>query len=146
MPKEIPREGVKLSTSKKLFSTEDIKFLFNELRKASVIWSGRKEVLALARKKVLVRRTKDGKAVYKYFWRCAKCSHWFRNQSDMEVDHIKEVGGISEFTHNWEETIHRLFPRPVEEHLQVLCAVCHSRKTAAYLSAKARYKRKKVTS
>src|SRR5690606_20468873 len=109
----------------------------------SVVWDGRKEALRSARKKVLVRRTKNGKAVYKYHWQCSCCSKWFDNDKRMEVDHIKEIGGVEGFTGDWNETIRRIFPRPVSEHLQVLCHVCHSKKTKAFMNSREKWKRKR---
>lgn len=121
---------------------EDISFLFNELRKASVIWSGRKEILKLSRKKVFVRRAKNGNAIYKYHWQCAKCKKWSLRETDMEVDHITEIGGVTGFTGDWNLVMGKMFPRPVEKYLQVLCASCHSIKTGLYVSANRKYKRK----
>jgi 5-methylcytosine-specific restriction endonuclease McrA len=137
----------KLSTTKENnFSEHDIKFLFNELRKSSIIWSGRKEVLQSCRRKVFIRRAKNGNAVYKYEWQCAKCSKWTRNEKEMEVDHIVEIGGVSEFNGDWNETIKKIFPRPVLEHLQALCISCHLKKTRLYASARTKYIRKKPIS
>lgn len=127
----------------KLLTKEDVEFLFNELRKASIIWNGRKEILKLSRKRVFVRRAKNGNPVYKYQWQCGDCRSWFKNETDMEVDHVVEIGGISKFTGDWNETIGRIFPRPVSKHLQCLCAPCHARKTGLYNSARSKYKRKK---
>lgn len=129
--------------SREPLSKADIIFLYNELRKASVIWSGRKEALKLARKKVFVRRAKSGRPVSKLNWQCAVCLKWFRNEKEMEVDHIVEIGGIGDFNGDWNETIARIFPRPVSDHLQVCCAPCHLKKTAAYKNARLRYQRKK---
>ena len=126
----------------KSLTTDDIQFLFNELRKASVIWSGRKEILKLARKKVFVRRAKNGKAIYKYLWQCSDCLKWYRKETDLEVDHIVEIGGKTGFTGDWNETIGKIFPRPVEKHLQCLCAICHAKKTGKYNSARLQYQRK----
>lgn len=120
----------------------DIQFLFNELRKASIIWDGRKEVMKLARKKVFVRRAQNGNPVYKFQWQCAVCTKWFKDEKKMEVDHIKEIGGVSGYTGSWEEVIGKMFPRPVELHLQVLCIPCHLRKTKRFMSAAGQYKRK----
>ena len=131
-----------MSTKAKNLTEDDIKFLINELRKASVIWSGRKEILKKSRKKVFVRRAKNGNPVYKYSWQCAKCKKWFMQEKEMQVDHIVEIGGITNFTGDWNELIGNMFPRPVTKHLQVLCFICHSRKTAAYMNAMIRYKRK----
>ena len=123
-------------------TSDDIKFLYNELRKASIIWSGRKEVLKLARKKAFVRRAKNGNPVYKFEWQCAKCKQWFLKETDMEVDHIKEIGGYTEFNGDWNETFRRMFPRPIEKHLQCICIICHQKKTGLYNSARVKFKRK----
>ncbi len=122
---------------------EDVVFLFNELRKSSIIWSGRKEALANARKKVFSHRAKNGNAQYKYHWQCAICGKWTPDEKKMQVDHIEEIGGVSGFTGDWNETIEKIFPRPVEKHLQVLCHLCHSRKTAQWTNARAKWTRKK---
>lgn len=122
---------------------EDVIFIFNELRKASVIWDGRKEVLKASRRKVFVRRAKNGNAVYKYQWQCAKCKKWYKNESDVEVDHIEEIGGITGFTGDWSVVIRKMFPRPVLDHLQVLCVSCHKRKTREFMAACFKYERKK---
>lgn len=129
-------------SDEKLSTSEDVKFIFNELRKSSIIWSGRKEILRLARKKVLVRRAKNGNPVYKFQWQCASCSKWTRNEKEMEVDHIVEIGGVGGFTGDWNEVIAKMFPRPVEAHLQCLCVKCHMRKTAAFNSARTKWQRK----
>lgn len=124
------------------FSEEDIKFLFNELRKSSVIWDGRKECLRLASKKVFLRRSKTGKAIYKLHWQCAACHKWKKQIEEMEVDHIVEIGGYTEHTGDWNETIAKIFPRPVSKHLQALCGKCHLKKTNQYNSARTKWVRK----
>lgn len=129
--------------SHKNLTEEDVRFLFNELRKSSIIWDGRKEVLRLARKKVFVRRAKNGKAIYKYQWQCAECGQWEEDDKKMEVDHIVEIGGVSGFTGDWNETIGKIFARPVTEHLQCLCYRCHQKKTGRYNSARSKWTRKK---
>lgn len=125
-----------------MLTNDDVRFLFNVLRKASVKWSGRKEVLKLARKKVFDRRSKEGKPIYKFHWQCAACLKWFNKEKDLEVDHIVEIGGITDFKGDWNETISKIFPRPVENHLQVLCLSCHEKKTRKYNSARSLYRRK----
>jgi len=139
----------KLSTSSKKkylesLTTEeqDIRFIYNELRKSSVIWAGRKEVLQLASKKVFVRRSKTGKAIYKTHWNCAACRKWFKDINMMEVDHITEVGGVTSFNGDWNEMIRKIMPRPVSEHMQALCIGCHLKKTNNYNSAMTKYVRK----
>lgn len=132
-----------MSTKIKSLTTEDIKFIINELRKASIIWSGRKEVLQCARKKVMEGRTKQGMPKYKYHWQCAKCSNWFRDVNQVEVDHIVEIGGITEFDGDMNKLIAKIFPRPVTEHLQVLCVSCHLKKTKTYMAASHKFTRKR---
>lgn len=125
------------------FLDEDIAHIFNALRQATVKWKGRAEILRLSRKKVFVRRAKSGAPVYKYQWQCAICKEWYRNEADMEVDHITEIGGVGGFTGDWNETIFKIMPRPVEKYLQCLCRVCHLRKTKNFLSASKQWERKK---
>lgn len=121
------------------FSKEDVDYIMNVLRLGTVTWSGRQECLRLARKKVFERRAKNGKPVYKLKWQCATCSQWFRNEDDMQVDHIVEIGG---YNGNFHDMIFKMYRRPVEEHLQCLCKWCHMKKTMKYNSAKTLWKRK----
>lgn len=115
----------------------DIDFVKNLLRQGSVRWRGRAECLRRARKKVLVRKSKQGKSIFKYHWKCAKCSAWYRDEKSMEVDHIIEVGP---FSGDWNEFIGRVYCDL--SNLQALCVACHLKKTAAYSNAKAQWKRK----
>lgn len=116
---------------------EDIDFVKNILRQGSVKWSGRSECLRRARKKVFVRNSKEGKAIYKYHWLCAACNEWYRDVNSMEVDHIVEVGP---FNGDWNDFISRVFTS--QDNLQCLCLVCHLKKTTVYNSARSRWKRK----
>ncbi len=131
------------STNKNVHTKEDIKFFFNELRKATIIWRGRTEALRMARKKVFVRYSKKGKKIFKLHWKCSKCEKWYRDSADVEVDHITEIGGITEFDGDWNKVFLKMFPRPIKDFLQVLCKICHQKKTKAYMSASLRYERKK---
>ena len=124
------------------FSAEDVAFVYNLLRQGSITWSGRKECLSLARKKVLVRHAKNGNPVYKLKWQCADCMKWFPKEQDMEVDHVTEIGGVSSFNGDMNDFVDRILPRPVSERLQCLCKICHLRKTKVYSSARIRWKRK----
>lgn len=114
------------------------RLVVNALRQASIIWTGRAECLKRARKKFFVRRTKHGKAIFKFHWQCAACKKYFRNVGDMEVDHIVEIGG---FSGCWNEYISKMFCG--QENLQALCSGCHLKKTMAYSNARLRWKRKK---
>lgn len=120
-------------------SEQDIDFIKNALRQASIIWPGRAECLKRARKKVFVRISKKGKRIYKYHWKCADCEKWFRDQADVEVDHIVEIGS---FSGDWNDFIKKLFARPVWKHLQVLCIGCHMKKTRRYCNARQKWRRK----
>lgn len=120
---------------------EDIEYIVNVLRRGTVTWSGRAEVLRRCRKKVFVRVAKSGKKVYKFHWQCEGCREWFRDQRDLEVDHVVEIGG---FKGDWNEFISRMYSR-IKASMQALCLVCHKRKTAAYMNAKMRYTRKPRT-
>ena len=131
------------STNKNFHTEEDVKFIFNELRKASIIWSGRTECLRRARKKVFEGLTKRGKKKFKFHWQCAKCKEWFRNEADMEVDHITEIGGVTSFKGDWNKMMRAIFPRPVSKHLQCICVICHQKKTAAFMNARNRFERKR---
>ena len=131
-----------MSNSENFLTDHDIRFIFNELRKATITWKGRRDCLENARKKVVEGKTKKGSLIYKYLWQCAICNKWFRNIKDMEVDHIVEIGGVSSFKGDWNEIINKMFPRPVDKHLQCLCVVCHQRKTGNYMNASKKFKRK----
>ena len=124
------------------FTQSDIEFVYNLLRHSTVKWSGRKEALRRARRRFFVRMSKKGKPIFKWKWRCAKCQRWYRNQEDVEVDHINEIGGVTSFNGDWNEMIFKIMPRPVKDHLQVLCVACHLRKTNAYMAAPKKWKRK----
>lgn len=132
-----------VSTMDKKFSKEDIEYIYNLLRQGTVKWSGRAECLRLARKKVLVGRAKNGNPVYKFHWKCAVCGMWFRNEAELEVDHIVEIGGVTSFNGDWNEMIRKIMPRPVSEHLQAICIVCHTRKTKNFMNASKQWERKK---
>lgn len=117
----------------------DVEFLRNLLRQGSVKWPGRSEVLAAARKKVRVGLTKKGKPKTKFHWQCAKCLRWYRDEAEMEVDHIVEIGS---FEGDWNEFLFRHFP-PDRAKMQALCIPCHMKKTKAFNSARTRWERKK---
>lgn len=116
---------------------DDVSYVLNILRQGTVKWSGRRECLRRARKRVLVRHSKDGNPIYKYFWKCANCKNWFRNEKEMEVDHIKEIGS---FTGDWNYFIPAMYAR--QENLQAMCVGCHLKKTKQYNSARTKWERK----
>ncbi len=119
---------------------DDVQFLMEALRKISIKWDGRAECLRNARKLVGEGKHKNGKSKKKYHWQCNKCRRWARNENEMEVDHIFEIGA---FKGDWNEFLCRHFPRPVDKFLQALCRSCHLKKTNAYNAANTKWKRKK---
>lgn len=125
--------------SKSKLHPDDVEWLRNAIRQSSITWPGRTKCLRLARKKVLVRRSKKGKPIYKFHWQCAKCERWTKNEKQMEVDHIVEIGS---FDGDWNEYLFRHFP-VVETGLQALCLVCHLKKTKAWNSAQSQWERKR---
>lgn len=116
---------------------DDQKYVMNLLRQGTVKWKGRAQCLRLARRRVLVRQSKKGKPVYKYHWQCAKCREWTAVEKDMEVDHIKEIGG---FKGSWDDIVPKFYCG--QENLQALCISCHMKKTNAYNNASLQWKRK----
>lgn len=123
--------------TKNLLPHEDVVFIVNILRQGSVKWRGRSECLKKSRKKVFVRKSKKGTAVYKYHWQCATCLKWFRNEKDLEVDHIEEVGP---FSGDWNDFLSRMFCD--QSNLQALCVSCHQKKTNVYANQRVGWKRK----
>jgi hypothetical protein len=57
----------------------------------------------------------------------------------MQVDHVVE---ISSFCGDWNVFLPRMFPQ-LESALQVLCILCHMKKTNAFNAAHLKWKRKK---
>jgi hypothetical protein len=118
---------------------EDVRFILNALRQASVKWSGRNECLRRARKKKFDRYNKTtGSPIFKYYWQCAKCAKWERDVANMEVDHIEEIGP---FLGSFDVHIPRIFC--AQENLQALCISCHMKKTNLFNNARLNWKRKK---
>lgn len=119
---------------------EDLDHISNVLRKGTVTWRGRSECLRRARKKVNDgNKTAKGKPVWKYFWKCAECEQWFRDESMMEVDHIVEIGPRPRSIEEVKDYILKMYCG--QENLQALCQVCHMKKTKYYV-AELKFKRK----
>lgn len=125
--------------SRNTLSHDDVEFIKNALRQASIKWPGRHAALKRARKKVREGTTKLGKPVYKYYWQCANCTKWFRDEKEMEVDHVVEIGSFEE---DWNPFLARMFPQ-IESALQVLCVLCHLKKTKKFNAAHLKYTRKR---
>lgn len=119
---------------------EDVDFIKNALRQASVKWRGRRDCLRRARKKVLAGHTKSGAPVYKYHWKCADCGRWFLDPKELEVDHITEIGALVPTIEGIGEFVLRVLAEP--ESLQAMCLGCHLSKTKRYASARSRWRRK----
>ncbi len=117
---------------------EDIEYVMNLLRQGTVKWRGRSTCLRRARKKVLVRHSKEGQPIFKYHWQCAKCRKWTANERAMEVDHIAEIGG---FSGDWDIMVKKFYCD--QKNLQALCVSCHMKKTKKYNSARLNWSRKK---
>lgn len=113
-------------------------YILNVLRLGTLSWHGRNKVFENAREKRQEGFKKDGSPKYKYYWHCAKCHLWHRDQANFEADHIEEVGPL--VNGDWTALIKRLYANP-DTHWQCLCISCHSRKTATY-NASRRYERK----
>lgn len=95
----------------------------NSLRQGTITWAGRKECLDRHRKQVVEGTHKNGKPKLKYYWPCLKCGNWFREEKQIEVDHIKEIGG---FRGSWDDIINVMYN---SANLQPLCIDCHKEKT-----------------
>lgn len=113
------------------------RYVINVLRRGTLKWNGRTNALRRARKRFRDGKLKNGNVKWKYHWNCAKCGKWFRDESDMEVDHIMEVGPYKGDLHDYAERMYC-----DEDNLQVLCIRCHKAKTTS--AAPLRWKRKKL--
>lgn len=111
------------------------RYVINILREGTIRWSGRTNALRAARKRRAVGVNKKGKTKWKWFWLCAKCTKWFPQDTDVEVDHIEEVGPYKGDLHAYALRMYC-----DESNLQVLCIKCHKGKTSA--AAPLRWKRK----
>lgn len=116
---------------------EDQIYIQNILRQGTIKWRGRNECLKRARKRVLVRHSKAGKPIFKFHWQCAVCKEWTKNEKEMEVDHIVEIGS---FCGNWDIYVRKVYCG--QENLQAVCVKCHMKKTKKFNSAESRWKRK----
>jgi 5-methylcytosine-specific restriction endonuclease McrA len=119
---------------------KEIEYIIRVLRRGTIAWMGRNECLKRYSKKVLVRRSKKGKSIYKTHWQCAVCTEWFADKGMIEVDHIVEIGSPDFSTAEAIGTyLLKMYCR--QSNLQTLCNVCHQRKTSGH-NASTRYRRK----
>ena len=117
-----------------------IKLIINALRQATITWEGRKQCLKDAQVIVDEGLFKNGKPKLKAHWKCAKCQKLFRDQKEMEVDHIDQIGS---FKGSWDAYIPRMFCDHDLSNLQALCVSCHLQKTLTVHNASKKFTRKK---
>lgn len=121
----------------KIMDRETEKHILNVLRRGTTTWKGRSECLRRARKSVWDGEfLKNGRKKFKFHWQCAKCLKWFKESSDLEVDHIVEVGPYQGDLHKYAERMYCSV-----DNLQALCSECHLKKTTSW-AANNLYKRK----
>ena len=111
------------------------RYVINILRQGTIKWEGRTNAIKKSRKRFAVGRHKNGKVKWKWYYFCKRCNGKFRDETDMEVDHIDEVGPYKGDLHEYAE---RMYCH--QDNLQALCIRCHARKTSA--AAPYRWKRK----
>lgn len=105
----------------------DSDLIIRHLRQASLKSFIRREAIRKSRRKFLVDVFKNGKPKTIYRCLCAECKDWFLPH-EIEVDHEEEIGS---FTGDWNEYINKMIP-DTTENLQVLCILCHKKKTAQF--------------
>lgn len=124
---------------KNLLCDADVEYIKNLLRRGTTKWKGRADCLRRARKRFKEGYLKNGKPNWKYYWKCAHCEQWFRDEDSMEVDHITEIGS---FKGDWNDFINKVYDWS-RKNLQALCIVCHKKKTKKFNAATTRWQRKK---
>lgn len=115
-------------------------YIINVLRQGTIKWPGREECFKRHRKQVWEGQyTKDGRKKYKYHWQCCTCKEWYRDKTELEVDHIKEIGGYRPEIEHLETFVLRMYCS--QDNLQTLCVICHKKKTSGFNST-TKFKRK----
>lgn len=117
---------------------ETLKHVLNILRRGTITWEGRRVCLNRTRVRKVIGKLVNGKDKLKYFYFCDLCKKEFTSSSDLEVDHIEEVGP---YNGDFNEYIKRMYCDI--DNLQNLCTHCHSVKTSKFNSF-LRYKRKNL--
>lgn len=102
-------------------------FLRSALRAGYNKWPPKWEVLGAAK-----REYKGTDKRCKWEYQCAECNKWYKTK-DVSVDHIEPAGSLNTFD-DIGPFVKRLFCGT--DGLQVLCATCHTRKTANERSKK----------
>ncbi len=95
-------------------------FLRSGLRSTYNKWPAKWEVLKAAKRPY----TGKGKQ-QKWEFQCSECKKWHK-QKDVSVDHIIPAGALNTFE-DIPGFVERLFVG--QDGLQILCAVCHNKKT-----------------
>lgn len=118
--------------------TKTVELIQNSLRKASIIWHIRAEVLKEAKIRVRVGDYKNGKPKFKVKYVCKECEKP-HDLDFVEVDHIVEVAnGLSSPSKMTKSElflwISQLFCD--KDNLQVLCKGCHANKTMRFRGIK----------
>lgn len=96
----------------------------------------RSQALWAAKESVKIGKYKNGNDKFKIKYRCSECGNLFEEGS-VEVDHITELTRAT-WDVPMEEDVESLVPW-IEtlfcsaDNLQVLCIVCHAKKTAKYM-------------
>ena len=106
-----------------------INIIKKHLRRAAIAHPAKAEAVRRARRKFRIGAYKNGRDKFKTKFECAQCKCLMEREA-LEVDHIKEVG---QFDGSWTEYINRLFCSV--DNLQVLCRVCHAKKTKKFNEA-----------
>jgi len=92
------------------------------LRKVSIRWPARSQVLKAAKSTVQEGFFKNGNPKMRAKYLCSGCKSKFGSK-EVQVDHIDPVGECAD----WNVYIDRLFC--AKENLQILCKTCHKEKT-----------------
>jgi 5-methylcytosine-specific restriction endonuclease McrA len=123
----------------------EIDHIINVLRQGTITWEGRRKCLDNARRHKFMGYTKKGVEKHKFEYQCSACKKWYENRTDLEVDHIKEVGSFDRNEKN-QDKLKEMFGSYVmamycrQDNLQALCVDCHLNKTSNF-NAKLKYTR-----
>jgi len=92
------------------------------LRAKFMRWPPKYKAYAAAKRDVKVKKGNQ-----KFEYQCALCSSWFK-MKEVEVDHIIPCGSLKAFS-DLAGFVERMFCS--QEHLRILCKVCHKAHTKA---------------
>jgi len=97
-------------------------FIRSALRKASMSWPVKSDVLAASRRD---RTEASGEGKHRYEYECAGCRRHYQGK-DVAVDHLVPAGTLKKFE-DLAGFVSRLYCEA--DGLQVLCTDCHQTKT-----------------